>query len=91
MPTVIAINVAARIDVRIGDGTSSENANGAFDFSMTVSLSECWYDAYSGGTMISGGSLSSGRGITLPKMQGPPQRWVRESSFPRRNLAIWMR
>jgi hypothetical protein len=47
MPAVIAIKVAARMDVRIGAGTSSENANDAFEFSMTASVFECWHDAHS--------------------------------------------
>ncbi|MEH2546769.1 hypothetical protein V1283_003414 [Bradyrhizobium sp. AZCC 2262] len=38
MPAVIAIKVAARIDVRIGVGASSENENGAFEFSMIASV-----------------------------------------------------
>ena len=45
MPTVIAINVAATTDVRVATGTSSENADGAFEFSMTASVFGCWHDA----------------------------------------------
>jgi hypothetical protein len=44
---VIAIKVAARIDMRIGAGTSSENANDAFEFSMTASVFGYWQDAHS--------------------------------------------
>ena len=47
MPAVIAINVAARMDVRIVAGTGSENTNDAFEFSMTASVFGCWQDAYS--------------------------------------------
>ena len=47
MPAVIAIKVAARIDVRIGAGTSSENANDAFEFSMTASVFGYCHDAHS--------------------------------------------
>ena len=38
MPAVIAIKVAARIDVRIDVGASSENENGAFEFGMIASV-----------------------------------------------------
>jgi hypothetical protein len=38
MLAVIAIKVAARMDVRIGAGTSSDNANDAFEFSMMASV-----------------------------------------------------
>ena len=38
MLAVTAIKVAARMDVRIGAGTSIESANDAFEFSMTASV-----------------------------------------------------
>jgi hypothetical protein len=47
MPAVIAIKVAARMDVRIGVGTSRENADDAFEFSMTASVFGYWHDAHS--------------------------------------------
>jgi len=47
MPAAIAIKVAARIDARIGVGTSSQNANGAFEFSTTASFLGRWHDAHS--------------------------------------------
>jgi hypothetical protein len=53
----------------MGAGTSSENANGAFEFSMTASVFGYWHDAYPERVAISGGSLSRRQGITLPKCQ----------------------